>query len=305
MSRHRVEKALGLTAVVGVLAMSLTTLTSRAAWNGSISNSDNWVSVKVTDVAPATCKLAESGAAGPSAIVAFAMDETRWDWTLGNFITSPNYGNGWYTSSHTENPNTTANKPCLHDTGSSVGLEHGQGADGPWLSAQQLGSSASEEIWFTTTTSGGLLIGLGDSNSTWRSSSYDRQLFLNSHGHLVFAVTDGRHNYEVVSPSSVADGQWHQAVGTIGPDGSTLYLDGQLVGHDANATSIAGALDWWGNGAYWAGAFVRFGYDNLDRWSNDPGHSRWDFNGSLAFGAYYDAELTASQVAQHYAASGR
>jgi len=82
--------------------------------------------------------------------------------------------------------------------------------------------------------------------------------------------------------------------------GMSLYVDGQLVGTNANtvAQSYSG---------YW-----RVGGDNLNGWNLDPWGSNsqgttqpysYYFNGTMADVAVYPAALSAAQVGAHYAAA--
>ena len=48
-------------------------------------------------------------------------------------------------------------------------------------------------------------------------------------GRITFGVYNNG-SYTATSPSALNDGQWHQAVGTMGPTGLSLYVDGKRVG---------------------------------------------------------------------------
>ncbi len=139
----------------------------------------------------------------------------------------------------------------------------------------------SEELWFNTTdTIGGKLIGFGDAR-TGTSSSYDRHVFMNSAGQLTFGTWTGTEN-EIVTPGSYNDGKWHHMVATQSSDGMKLYVDGALVGTNAQA----GAQSYTG---YW-----RVGGDTS--WDGVP---PW-FSGSIDEVAIYPIALTQAQVTQHY-----
>ena len=144
-------------------------------------------------------------------------------------------------------------------------------------------STYSEEVWFkTTTTRGGKLIGFGDAQQG-TSSNYDRHVYMESSGQLTFGVYTGQVN-TATSPQSYNDGQWHQAVATQSSAGMRLYVDGALVGTNAQ-TQAQGYSGYWrvGGDSSWAG-------DNF-------------FNGALDEAAFYPTALTAEQVGAHYAAS--
>ncbi|MET1006925.1 MAG: PKD domain-containing protein [Propionibacteriaceae bacterium] len=144
-------------------------------------------------------------------------------------------------------------------------------------------SAYSEELWFkTTTTRGGKLIGFGDAQSG-TSGNYDRHVYMENSGQLTFGTYTGQLN-TTTSPTSYNNGQWHHLVATQGADGMKLYVDGAVVGTNAqtSAQSYSG---------YW-----RIGGDSS--WSGDN-----FFNGSIDEAAVYPTALTAAQVKAHYQAS--
>jgi len=139
------------------------------------------------------------------------------------------------------------------------------------------------ETWFkTTTTSGGRLIGFGNSADNSTSSNYDRYIYMLDSGQLRYGIWTGTTS-TVDSPLSYNDGQWHQAVATQGPGGQQLFVDGTLVGTGA-ATTPQGYTGYW-----------RLGTDNT--WG---GASSNDFAGSFDETAVYDTVLAAGTVNQHY-----
>jgi hypothetical protein len=151
-----------------------------------------------------------------------------------------------------------------------------------------------EELWFNTSTRrGGKLIGLG-SAPTGLSGNYDRHVFMNGAGNLIFGIWNGRVN-RIKSPLSYNDGQWHHLVAVWGSSGMALYVDGVLIG--TNPTTAAQSYS-----GYW-----RVGYDNLCGWTDNENHclappSYW-LAGSVDEIAIYSTQLNASQVAAHYAAN--
>ncbi|RFA14645.1 cell surface protein [Subtercola boreus] len=137
------------------------------------------------------------------------------------------------------------------------------------------------EAWFnTTTTVGGKIIGFG-SNQSGTSSSYDRHIYLQDNGQLVFGTYTGQLN-TITTPGSYNDGIWHQVTASQSSDGLKLYVDGQLIG--TNPQTQAQAYD-----GYW-----RIGGDNT--W----GSSSPFLNGRIDEAAVYDNALSAATVAQHY-----
>ncbi|WP_298459553.1 PKD domain-containing protein [uncultured Cellulomonas sp.] len=139
----------------------------------------------------------------------------------------------------------------------------------------------SEELWFsTTTTRGGKLIGLGSSR-TGTSGSYDRHVYMENDGRLTFGTWTGQAN-TITSPRSYNDGGWHHMVATQSAGGMRLYVDGELVGQNAQT----GAQSYTG---YW-----RVGGDTT--WGPQP----W-FAGAIDEVAVYSTALTPATVAQHHA----
>ena len=137
------------------------------------------------------------------------------------------------------------------------------------------------EVWFnTTTTQGGKLIGFG-SRATGTSDSYDRHVYMQDDGHLVFGTYTGQMN-TITTPGAYNDGKWHSVVATQSSDGMVLYVDGAEVGTNPQTA----AQDYTG---YW-----RIGGDTT--W----GSSSAFFAGTLDEAAVYPSALTAARVATHY-----
>ena len=148
--------------------------------------------------------------------------------------------------------------------------------------------SYSTELWFrTTTTSGGKLIGFGNSQ-TGLSSNYDKHVYMTDGGQLVFGTWNGSAD-TITSPNAYNDGAWHYLVATQGANGMALYVDGALVGTNPTTTSQSYT-------GYW-----RVGGDNLNGWPDQPASDY--FAGSVDEAAVYPTALTAAQVAAHYAAA--
>lgn len=180
--------------------------------------------------------------------------------------------------------------PCPRDGNRAVTLDGANGSiTGP--AASQTGPTTfSVSIWFRTTSAQGKLIGFG-SSATGSSGSYDRHLYLDTGGRVVFGVYPNAVK-TVTSPMSYTDGAWHQAVATLAGSGTSagmrLYVDGQLVGSDNNATAQS------------FNGFWRIGYDNLGSWTNQP--ASFYFKGSLAYAAVFTTALTPAQVLTQYRA---
>ena len=137
------------------------------------------------------------------------------------------------------------------------------------------------EAWFNTTTaSGGKLVGFGD-KATGLSGNYDRHVYMQNDGRLVFGTYTGVTNV-ITTPAAYNDGKWHSVVATQSVDGMVLYVDGQQVGTNPQT----GAQNYTG---YW-----RIGGDTT--WGSTSPY----FAGTLDEVAVYPAALTAAQVSRHY-----
>ncbi|BDZ51947.1 hypothetical protein GCM10025867_41880 [Frondihabitans sucicola] len=141
------------------------------------------------------------------------------------------------------------------------------------------------EAWFkTTTTTGGKIVGFGNSQ-TGTSSAYDRHVYMQDNGQLVFGTYTGQTN-TITTPGSYNDGTWHQVVASQSSDGLKLYVDGVLQG--TNPTTQAQAYT-----GYW-----KIGGDNT--WSSSSAY----FAGSIDDVSIYDKALSASTVSDHFALGG-
>ncbi|WP_344312013.1 LamG-like jellyroll fold domain-containing protein [Fodinicola feengrottensis] len=154
-------------------------------------------------------------------------------------------------------------------------------------SAAAAPTTYSIEFWFGTAyPTGGKLVGFGNA-ATGNSTNYDRQIYINNAGKLVFGVWNNGPQ-TITSPGSYQSGGWHHVVATQGATGMALYVDGALVG--TNPTTTAQAIT-----GYW-----RLGGDNLAYWPGVPA-SNW-FHGGIDDVAFYPTALTALQVGTHYSA---
>ncbi|BDZ46069.1 LamG-like jellyroll fold domain-containing protein [Naasia aerilata] len=141
------------------------------------------------------------------------------------------------------------------------------------------------EAWFkTTSTTGGKIVGFG-SSSTGLSGSYDRHVYLDAAGHVVWGVWPG-YSSTVTTSGVYNDGQWHHVVGNLSASGQQLYVDGALIG----TTSVTSAQAYTG---YW-----RIGGDSP--WAGDA-----YFDGTIDEVAVYSGPLSSRAVANHYNLSGR
>ncbi len=146
----------------------------------------------------------------------------------------------------------------------------------------------SASIWFKTTSQGSIMGG----NTTQLDStptSWDRDLWIDPTGHLVFGINDAGSLDEVTSPGTYNDGNWHFVVVTYGALGEYMYVDGVQVAY--NSAGLAGQA----YTMYW-----HLGYAYILGWTDTS--TDYNFNGSLSQAGLYNTQLTASQVANLYSA---
>ena len=185
---------------------------------------------------------------------------------------------------------------CPRDTGAAYTLDGKTSyVYGPAVTAANSPTAFTLEVWFTTTQYGGKLFTYGN-QSTTASGTYDRHVYLNNAGRLVFGVYNGG-ALVITSPLAYNDGKWHHMALTFTTAYvATMYVDGAVVasGTLAAAESHAG---------YW-----RIGYDTLGgAWPGSgttPSGAAYNpfFLGSLRYAAVYTTVLTAAQIASDYAA---
>ncbi|WP_083396291.1 LamG-like jellyroll fold domain-containing protein [Frigoribacterium sp. MCBA15_019] len=170
--------------------------------------------------------------------------------------------------------------PYLRLDGVSGQVTTGQVIDGPQV--------FTVETWFrTTTTTGGKLIGFGNSQAG-ASGQYDRHLYLTDRGTLIFGVYSGGY-FSVESPATYTDGAWHLATATLSPSGMALYVDGTRVGSSTQAAAENAR-------GYW-----RIGYDAVSiSWPSSP-TSKY-YRGDLDDTTVLDVASTAAEVSARYAA---
>lgn len=141
-------------------------------------------------------------------------------------------------------------------------------------------------LWISTTTSGGKLIGFGDSQ-TGQSGNYDRHVYMNNAGQIYFGVHPGAVR-TIFSPLTYNDGVWHLVTASLSStNGMKLYVDGVLVASDATTTSAQVFTGYW-----------KIGFDNLGGWTSQP--ASYYFNGKIDEVLIYNTELTAGQISTLY-----
>ena len=180
---------------------------------------------------------------------------------------------------------TTTNEACASDGGRAIRLNGTSGSvHGPSTPFAQAPNTFTISIWFRTAQPQGKLIGFATSR-TGQSSQYDRHLYVDTTGRLVFGVYPGE-AITVRSTGTVTDNQWHLATATLSSAGMRLYLDGDLAASGSTTTAES-----------YSSAYLRIGYDNLAGWPNPPSGY---FNGFLDDAAYWSTALTPAQVKAIY-----
>ncbi|MGC8463547.1 MAG: LamG-like jellyroll fold domain-containing protein [Acidimicrobiales bacterium] len=151
--------------------------------------------------------------------------------------------------------------------------------------------------WFETTT-GGSVIGFTNSQSDANQTMWDRQLWVDPAGHVVFGLYPNRF-FELSSAQTTAkdyaNGAWHLAVVTVTPVTATratveLYVDGQLVAGGRRDEAITNGQPAQDYGGYW-----HLGWSNAAAgWPDPPGGAFWQ--GALAQVAVFPTALSGAQV---------
>jgi type II secretory pathway pseudopilin PulG len=150
--------------------------------------------------------------------------------------------------------------------------------------------SFSASLWFKTSTPGALAGATGNQSSV-TTTGWDRNIWIDQAGHLVWSINDNNSLDEVASTAVVDNGAWHQVVATYGQAGEDLYLDGVLVGSAAGATAAQPYAFYW-----------HLGFADLQYWPDNQSSSDY-FQGSMAQAAIFGSQLTLAQVQSLYQAT--
>ncbi len=144
--------------------------------------------------------------------------------------------------------------------------------------------------WFkTSSAAGGTIMGFGSTQGNGVPSSYDRLLWVDNSGKLVWGVYTGT-TAEVTSASAYNNGAWHMVVAEIGSSGQQLWVDGAQVAVNASVTSAQSYTGYWHLGWAYVGT----------AWPDYP--TSLYLSGSLSEAAVVPAQLTAAQVSGLYTA---
>ncbi|MFD7259536.1 LamG-like jellyroll fold domain-containing protein [Streptomyces sp. NPDC059874] len=297
---YRIYRNGSATPIATVTANSLEWERPQASWNDATVKAGQTYTYRVTatDGAGNTSALsATASVTVPTAVHAYPnqvrADGAQLYWRYDDGV-SP------YVADSSNGGNTSGlqvNTPALRQSPGAVsGTSTAMGFNGTSQQVysdhrQTVGSAFTVETWFKTNTiRGGKLIGFGN-NTTRNSGSYDKQIYMTNTGRLVFGVYNG--GAKTISTGlldTYNDNKWHHVVGTQGPGGMALYVDGQSKGTLNVTTSQAYA-------GYW-----HVGGDNLSGWPTRPTSNF--FAGQLDETAVYPSALTQAQVKSHFDLAG-
>ncbi|RLK54890.1 LamG-like jellyroll fold domain-containing protein [Actinokineospora cianjurensis] len=187
------------------------------------------------------------------------------------------------------NSNAANPYPCARPVDWYARVDQTHWISTPGTIAIAPGTSTSQEAWFRTVNSQGVICGFG-STQTGASTNKTNLLTITSTGRVAFLVK-GTSNYELTTSYSLNDGAWHHVVGVHNAStGLFLYVDGVL--RASNSSGHPSALT----------AYFRIGYENTNGFTNGFGSDQdlahfWDY---LAFISFYPFAMTSTQVSQHY-----
>ncbi len=175
----------------------------------------------------------------------------------------------------------------------SVDFTGSSGSYGSELSSSPGPSSTSFTIaiWFKTSNPG-VLMGFANTATGSGGSSWDKMLWVDGSGNVVFGAYPGS-TVEIKSSDSLDGGDWHLAVASISTtSGMALYVDGSLVASNSSVTSSQPYTGYW-----------NIGWDNSSGWPDHPGQAF--LQGSLSDAAFFPSALSSSQVATLYASGSQ
>jgi signal peptidase I len=279
--------AIVLAIVISVSVISFAS--TSAALTAKVTNSTNTTGTRTYY----NCADAVSSTANPVPFLAWALGTAR-SATSNEPDVSGNNRTGRYLVASTVNSSvgcrgTTAS--VVFDGKSQCLYQYGN----PTATAP---TTFSIEAWFMTNSKAlnGKIIGLGSSRNTSSDNTYDRHIYLDKAGRIVFGVY---YNEQKIVATPVGpiynDGNWHHVVGTYSTSaGMTLYVDGVAV-----ATAPQPNIN--ADTGYW-----KVGCGTLSTWTDAGGATTTEkpayFTGQIQYAAVYTTVLTAAQVQEHYLA---
>lgn len=155
-------------------------------------------------------------------------------------------------------------------------------------------------IWFRAPSSyqsGGKLAGFEKPQTgvaVPSTGTYDRHLYMDGAGNVWFGVYNNGY-IALRSQSSLNDGSWHMAVGSVGPAGTKLYIDGVLQASNSNTAGESTTGVWragCGNLGGWGGSWNG---GNSPTTSSDPAQNR-PFLASLDEFSVFTSQLSDADV---------
>ncbi|WP_394553142.1 PKD domain-containing protein [Agromyces sp. MMS24-JH15] len=236
-----------------------------------------------------TLSITASGTAAPSTYATTVLrDQPTYFWRFGDATSATTIADSAGRANASKGAGVTLAQAGALTGDADTAARFSGTSTGRSVSAEKVwrDESFAVEAWFkTNSTAGGKIVGFG-SSATGDSSSYDRHIYMNTSGRILFGVNPGSQQ-TLQSTKAYNDNQWHHVVGTLGAGGLQLFVDGRLVSQNPDVTR---------GGAYWG--YWRVGGDNT--WSGGK-----NFTGTIDEVAVYPQPLTAAQVAKHYADAGR
>ncbi len=107
-------------------------------------------------------------------------------------------------------------------------------------------SAVSEAVWFkTTSTTGGTLMGFTDTPASSGATAWDKLLWVDNSGKVVFGVSSALTTTQLTSPARYNDGAWHLAVGTVSLTGMSLSIDGTTVASNLLSLNLQSFAGYW------------------------------------------------------------
>ncbi len=163
-----------------------------------------------------------------------------------------------------------------------------------WPSQRSAPDVFTEMTWIQVRSgmsTGGRVMGYSNQLGT-RSDKYDRHLYLDNAGHVIFGIWTGTAT-TLTSSGVVNDGRPHQLVASLGPAGGRLYVDGVLVASDPSWTAAENFAGYW-----------RVGWDNLTAWGTATDPADFGLDGVIDEAAVFEGtQLTPAEVASTYTAN--
>jgi RHS repeat-associated protein len=194
-------------------------------------------------------------------------------------------------------PGSTATAGGFNGTSSSMQLPASLTGNASYLA----GGYLSVSMWFKTTSTSEPLFAYSGSplSAGTTTANYVPSLYVGSDGKLLGRLWGP--NGQVVSPSSVADGNWHYVVLTAAGNTQSMYLDGALVGSLTGLVGLTGEPNVYVGAGFLGGSWPDESHQNQNGTTAYASY----FNGSISDVALYSHYLTAQSVAAIYATGHR